>query len=244
MAAIQEIAPDVFRISIYIKSAGLQFNQFLVRDEEPLLYHTLQNALFPETLEAVKSLMDVASLRWIGFSHFESDECGALNRWLEAAPQAQPLAGVVSAATCVTDYASRAPCVLDDNATFATGRHRFKFLVTPYVPHNWESSLLYDETGKVLFCSDLLLQRGERPPLAADVLEHAVSDFEQGQLGPFHDSIPYTRNTAGIFARLEALQPRVLAIMHGSSFAGDGASLLRDFHRELETVIAPMTCSF
>lgn len=237
MSAIQEIAPDVFRISTYVKPAGLQFNQFLIRDEQPLLYHCLQNALFPQALDAVKSLIDVTSLRWIGFSHFEADECGSLNRWLQVAPQATPFGGVVAAATCLNDYSSRAPHVLDDDATLVTGRHTFKFLVTPYVPHNWESSLLYDETAHTLFCSDVLLQRGERPALAADILEHAVSDFETAQHGPFHDSIPYTHTTPDIFARLEALQPQALAIMHGSSFQGDGATVLREFDRELRRMV-------
>lgn len=239
MTVITEIAPDVFRISTYVKPAGLQFNLFLVRDEEPLLYHTLQNALFPEVLAAVQSLLDVTKLRWIGCSHFESDECGSLNRWLGAAPQAMPFGGAVAAATCLNDYAQRAPRVLDDGATFMTGRHTFRFLSTPYVPHNWESSLLYDETAHTLFSSDVLLQRGERPAVAGDILEHAVADFAKGQQGPFHDSIPYTRTTPGIFARLEALQPRTIAIMHGASFQGDGAALLRDFAVELRRMVGP-----
>ncbi|MGH8279776.1 MAG: MBL fold metallo-hydrolase [Gammaproteobacteria bacterium] len=237
MSTVDEIAPEVFRISTYVKRAGLQFNLFLVRDAEPLLYHTLQKALFPETLAAVKSLIDVTQLHWIGFSHFEADECGALNRWLEVAPQATAFCGTVAAATCLNDYSIRAPRVLADAAAFTTGRHTFRFLSTPYVPHNWESSLLYDETAHTLFTSDVLLQRGERPAVAGDVLEHAVEDFEKGQQGPFHDSMPYTRTTPGIFARLEALQPETLAVMHGAAFQGDGAAVLRGFERELRRMV-------
>lgn len=237
MNDITEIAPDVFRISVYVGPADLQFNQFLVRDEEPLLYHTGQQSLFPEVLAAAKSLIDVASLRWIGFSHFEADECGALNRWLELAPNAVPLAGLVAAATSINDFSIRPPRVLDDGATLTTGRHTFRFLVTPYVPHNWESSLLYDETARTLFCSDLLLQHGKPAPLADDVLERAVHDLEANQHGPFHDSIPYTRTTPGILARLAESGPETLAIMHGSSFRGDGAAVLRAFDRELERVV-------
>lgn len=233
MTRIDEIAPDVFRISTHVAGPDLQFNQFLVRDAEPLLYHTGQNALFADVLGAVRTLIDVSSLRWIGFSHFESDECGALNRWLDAAPRATALAGVVAAATCINDFAARPPRVLADDEVLTTGRHAFRFLATPYVPHNWESSLLFDATERVLFCSDLLLQRGAPPPLAADVLGPALRDFAIGQRGPFHDSIPYTRGTPAIMARLAALEPRTLAIMHGASFTGDGATLLRDYDRGL-----------
>lgn len=238
MNNIKEIAEDVFRISVYVEPSGLQFNQFLIRDDEPVLYHTLQNALFPEVLESVKSLIPVSSLCWIGFSHFESDECGSLNQWLEAAPQAVPLAGVVAAATCINDFSHRPPRVLDDNATLVTGRHTLRFLATPYVPHNWESSLLYDEHAHTLFCSDLLLQRGNPAPLASDIFEHAVSDLENAQQTPFHDSIPYTRSTPTTLARLEALHPQTLAIMHGASFSGDGAPLLHAYGQELRRVLA------
>ncbi len=236
MTTATEIAPDVFRISTYVPDADLQFNQFLVRDDEPLLYHTGQNALFGEVEAAVRALIDVSGLRWIGFSHFEGDECGALNRWLELAPRATPLAGLVAAATCINDFSMRAPRILDDGTTLVTGRHTLRFLVTPYVPHNWESSLLFDETERVLFCSDLLLQRGERPAVAEDVLERALHDFEAGQQGPFHDSIPRTRDTPAILARLAALEPHVLAIMHGACFRGDGGAVMRGFAQGLEEI--------
>lgn len=237
MAQIDEIAPDVFRISFYAEPSGLAFNQYLVRDEEPLLYHTLQNARFPESLAAVGTLIDVTRLRWIGFSHFESDECGALNRWLAAAPHATPLAGVVAAATCINDYAARAPRILDDEATFTTGRHGFRYLVTPYLPHNWESTLLFDSTERVLFCSDLVLQRGHTPALSDDVLDAAIDALETGQRGPFHDSIPWTRHTAPTLARLATLDPKALAIMHGAAFAGDGTTLLHRYTDALQRVL-------
>jgi flavorubredoxin len=238
MTDITEIAPDVFRISTFVAPAGLQFNQFLVRDDEPLLYHTGQNALFPAVRAAVASLVDVATLRWIGFSHFESDECGSLNAWLAVAPRATPLAGAVAAATCVNDFATRPARVLEDDATFSTGRHKFRFLVTPYVPHNWESSLLFDATSRTLFTSDLLLQRGDPAPTSNDVLTPALRDFETGQSGPFHDSIPWTPHTAASLERLAALDPATLAIMHGAAFTGDGAAVLRGFSGGLRRVLA------
>lgn len=237
MSQVTEIAPDVFRISTHVAGPDLQFNQFLVRDDEPLLYHAAQNALFDEVRDAVASLIDVTTLRWIGFSHFESDECGALNRWLELAPQATPLTGVVAAATCINDFAKRPPRVLEDNATFTTGRHHFRFLTTPYIPHNWESSLLFDATERVLFASDLLLQRGNPAPAADDVLAHAIADFETGQRGPFHDSIPWTPHTAASLERLAALAPRAIAIMHGASFVGDGAAALRGYSAALQRML-------
>lgn len=239
MSEVVEIAADVFRISSYLEPAGLQFNQFLIRDDEPLLYHTGQTALFPDVLAAVRTLIDPATLRWIGFSHFEADECGALNRWLAIAPEATPLADTVSAATAINDFSTRPPRVVADDATFRIGRHTMRHLVTPYVPHNWSSSLLFDDTGRVLFCSDLLLQRGRRPPLNDDVLTPSIRDLERGQQGPFHDSIPYTRTTPAVFARLEALQPQTLAIMHGASFRGDGAALLHAYHDELRRRLFP-----
>lgn len=238
MTDITEIAPDVFRISTFVAAANLQFCQFLVRDDEPLLYHTGQNALFADVRAAVATLINTADLRWIGFSHFESDECGSLNRWLDAAPRATPLAGVVAAATCINDFAERPPRILADNAAFSTGRHNFRFLATPYVPHNWESSLLFDTTARTLFVSDLLLQHGDPAPLCADVLTPAVQDFAAGQHGPFRDAIPWTPHTAAALERLAALDPATLAIMHGASFAGDGATVLRAFGASLQRVLA------
>lgn len=238
MTHITEIAPDVFRISTHVAAADLQFNQFLVRDDEPLLYHTGQNALFTQVRDAVATLIDVSALRWIGFSHFESDECGALNRWLEAAPRATPLAGIVAAATCINDFSTRPARIVDDDATFSTGHHQFRFLVTPYVPHNWESSLLFDTTARTLFVSDLLLQHGNPAPIVDDVLAPAAKDFEAGQRSPFHDAIPWTPHTAATLERLAALDPATLAIMHGASFNGDGAAALRGFSSALQRMLA------
>lgn len=236
-ARIDEIAPDVFRICSFERAAGLQFSQFLVRDDEPLLYHAGQKALFADILHAVSSLIDVRTLRWIGFSHFEADECGALNRWLACAPRATPLAGQVAARTCMVDFSERASRVLDDGDRLATGRHGFRFLATPHVPHNWEASLLFDETARVLFCSDLLLQRGETDVLTDDVLGPAIRDLQQGQQGPFRNSSPYTLDTCKTLERLACLEPRTLAIMHGACFAGDGAAVLRAWDHERRRVL-------
>lgn len=237
MTTITEIAADVFRIGHYDRDSGLQFSQFLVRDDQPLLYHAGQNALFPDILDAVASLIPVQDLHWIGFSHFEADECGALNRWLERAPRATALAGLVAAKTSVEDVAARPPRILQDDEVFSTGRHRFRFLATPHVPHNWEASLLFDESQHLLFCSDLLTQRGRTPALLGDVLGPAVQALEQGQQGPFRNVSPYTRDTHKTLLRLADLKPQTLAIMHGASYAGDGSALLHAYDAELFRIL-------
>lgn len=234
---VDEIAPDIFRISTYVTQAGLQFAQFLIRDDEPLLYHTGHNSLFAQVLPAVKSLIDVTKLRWISFSHNESDESGSLNQWLGCAPHAVTLAGLIAVRTGLVDSAIRPPKVVEDDARLTIGRHTLRFLITPYVPHSWESSLLHDETEKVLFCSDLLLQRGETDALSDDILTPAVRDLEAGQQTPFHDAIPYTRLTGPTLARLAALAPRVLAPMHGACYRGDGAAVLRAYAGHVKRVL-------
>ncbi|CAM5196952.1 Putative diflavin flavoprotein A 3 [Castellaniella defragrans] len=237
MSTIDEIAPDVFRISTYVPAADLQFSQFLVRDSEPLLYHTGHNRLFPEVFAAVESLIDPRTLRWIGFSHNEADKNGSMNQWLERAPEATVLSGLVAAATGVNDVALRPPRILEDGARLTTGRHTFRFLVTPYVPHSWESTLLYDETEHVLFCSDLLVQHGNPPTVRDDILTPAIADLRKNQRTPFRDSIPYTPLTRPTLARLAALQPQTLATMHGSIFHGDGSSVLNGFSDALEEAL-------
>ena len=237
MTTISEISADVFRICSYDRESDLQFSQFLVRDEEPLLYHAGQNALFNDVLDAVASLIPVQDLRWIGFSHFEADECGALNRWLERAPRATALAGLVAAKTSVEDIALRPPRILQDGDVLSTGRHRFRFLATPHVPHNWEASLLFDESQRLLFCSDVLTQHGRTPALRGDVLGPAVQALEQGQQGPFRNVSPYTRDTHRTLLRLADLKPQTLAIMHGASYEGDGGAMLRTYGQELHRIL-------
>jgi hypothetical protein len=140
--AIEEIAPDLYRISTYAPGIDLQFNQFLVKDDEPLLYHTGMKSLFPTVLEAVSTLIDPSRLRWIGFSHFEADECGSLNEWLQLAPAAQPVCSVVGALVSINDFAVRPALGMTDGEVLNTGKYRFRFIQTPHVPHCWEAALL------------------------------------------------------------------------------------------------------
>jgi flavorubredoxin len=229
MAKINEIAPDVYRISVYAPAADLQFNHFLIRDEEPLLYHAGYQSFFPEMREAVASILDPAKIRWIGFSHFESDECGALNHWLQTAPAAQAVCGIVGAGVMVNDFAIRPARSLADGETLATGQYRFRYCATAHLPHGWDAGLLFEETRKTLFCSDLFFHRGEVEPLTESAIAgRSGAALREMQATPFANSIPYTTATEKILQQLANLQPATLAAMHGSSFRGDGAREIRD----------------
>src|SRR5215475_4493006 len=171
MAVITEIAPDIFRISNYVADFDIQFNQFLVRDREPLLYHTGMKAMFPAVSEAVAKLISPATLRWIAFSHFEADECGAINEFLSIAPNAQPLCSFVGAMVSVNDFALRPARGLQDDEFLTTGARRFRFIRTPHLPHTWEAGHLFEESTRTLFCSDLFHQDGELEPTTASESE-------------------------------------------------------------------------
>jgi flavorubredoxin len=152
MAKITEIARDIFKISTFIPEIDLEFNQFLVRDDEPMLFHTGLKRLFPQVREAVARLVPPKAIRWIGFSHYEADECGSLNDWLELAPEAQTICSLVGALVSLNDVSIRPPRPMADDEVLETGKHRFRFLRTPHVPHCWEASLLFEETSGTLFC--------------------------------------------------------------------------------------------
>jgi flavorubredoxin len=178
MPIITEIAPDIYRISIYVPEIHLQFNHFLVKDDQPLLFATGLRAMFPLMREAVATLIDPARLHWIGFSHFESDECGALNQWLEVAPAAQPLCSVVSAMVSVNDFAIRAARALLPDEVLSTGRYRFRFRPTPHLPHGWDSGVFFEETERTLLCSDLFFHDGDVEPLIeSDLVERARARY-------------------------------------------------------------------
>ena len=222
-----EIAPDVYRISTFHPEFGIQFNQFLVKDDEPFLMHTGLRKMFPATREAVASILDPAKLCWIGFSHFESDECGALNEWLKAAPQAQAVCSVVGAMVMVNDFADRPARALADGEVLGIGRRRLRFLSTPHVPHCWDAGLFFDEVDQLLFCSDLFFHPGNPEPLAGDeVLGRARESIVQNLAGPLAKDMPYTPYTDATLGRIAELRPQTLAVMHGSTFQGDGAAAI------------------
>lgn len=242
MTHVDEIAPDVYRISIYAPHIGLTFNHFLVRDDEPLLFHTGLRGMFGEIRDAVGRLIDPVMIRYIGFSHFESDECGALNNWLELAPRSQPLCGLVGALVSINDFAIRPARVLERDDALSTGKRRFRLMPTPHLPHGWDASLLFEETDRTLFCSDLFVQSGECTPLSAEgIVERARQALVEGEAGPFAHSVPYTRNTGRTLEALARQAPQTLAVMHGSSYAGDGAAALRELAIVLREVLASAT---
>ncbi len=225
---IDEVAPDFYRICLYVPEFNLQFNHFLVRDDEPLLFHTGMRGMFPAVREAVATLIDPADLRWISWSHFEVDECGSLNEWLAAAPNASPVCGELGAMINIADFSNRPPRGLKPDETLETGRHRFRFVPTPHLPHGWDAGVLFDEREQVLLCSDLLHQLGDVEPVTsgdiADRYRHALEAYQQSPV--LMDYVPFTENTTRQLAKLAALQPRTLAAMHGSTFVGDGAAAL------------------
>lgn len=227
--SVTEIATDCYRISTYIPEIDLQFNQFLIKDEEPLLFHTGMRSLFPTVREAVGTIMDPAQIRWISFSHFEADECGSLNEWLQIAPNAQPACSMVGAMVSVNDFALRPAKGMVHGETLATGQHSFRFIQTPHVPHCWEAGLLFDETTGTLLCSDLFHQGGDvEPSTTSDVVERARKTLVEYQASPLANYMPYTKHTDPIMRGLAELNPQTLAPMHGSAFTGDGAQALRD----------------
>jgi flavorubredoxin len=239
MTTVDEIAPDLYRICTYNPDSGLQFCQFLYKDDEPLLFHTGHRRLFDQVRAAVATIIDPTSVRWIGHSHFEADECGSLNEWLTVAPRAQSFCSLVGARTSVSDFAIRAPRAMQHNEEFSTGRFRFRFLQTPHVPHCWDAGLLFEQTQATLLCSDLLLQRGDVAARTdADVLDAVAATLSMQHASPTGDSMPYTSETDDILLELASLQPQALATHHGSTFTGDGARVLRDLVHVLRAVHA------
>lgn len=229
MSTVTEIAPDVYRISTFVPEYRIQFNQFLVKDDEPFLMHTAFRKLFPVTREAVATVIDPSRLRWIGFSHFEPDECGALNEYLSTAPNAVPVASFVGAHVMLADFSDKPPRVLANGEVIDTGRHRLRFISTPHVPHCWDAGLFFEERDRTLFCSDLFFHPGDPPPLTESSVATPAKEAMAGSLsGPMANDVPYTPRTDAVLQGLADLQPRTLALMHGSAFRGDGAGALRD----------------
>lgn len=229
MTSVNEIAPDLFRISIYVAKIDLQFNHFLIRDEEPLLFHAGLKGMFPALLETVATLIDPTKLRHIAWSHFESDEVGALNHWLELAPQAQPVCTLVGKRVNADDFAIRPARGMTADDVLTTGKYRYRFYRTPHLAHGWDAGVLFEETRKTLFCSDLFHQFGNVAPVtSSDLIDSSRKALQQMQQGPQADYIPYTSQTEGVLRGLSALKPETLAVMHGSSYIGQSGKLLTD----------------
>ena len=229
MTAIDEIAPDLFRLSVYVPDFDMQFNHFLVRDEEPLLFHAGFRRMFPVLREAVATLIDPTKLRHIAWSHFESDEVGALNHWLELAPLAQPVCNLVGKLVSVDDFAIRPARGMTADDVLTTGKYRYRFHRSPHLPHGWDAGVLFEETRKTLFCSDLFHHFGDVAAVtSSDLIAPARKAMQQMQQGPLAEYMPYTSQTEGVLRGLAALEPETLAVMHGSSYIGKSGRLLTD----------------
>ncbi|MEQ8484430.1 MAG: hypothetical protein RIB46_08695 [Pseudomonadales bacterium] len=223
--SVHEVADGIYRIStpITIPTGGFSFNQYLIVDDEPLLFHTGPRKMFPLVHEAVSHVLPPERLRHISFSHVEADECGSLNEWLAAAPQASPLCGQVAAMVSIEDLADRAPRALADGELISLGSRAVRWLDAPHLPHAWECGFLMEERTRTLLCGDLFTQGGaEHVPITeSDIL--GPSEAYRREL----DYFSHSRNARAMLERLASTRPTTLACMHGSAWRGDGASLLR-----------------
>jgi flavorubredoxin len=221
---VDEIAERIYRLSTFLPAVGpkgLTFNQFLVDADQPLLFHCGQRSLYPAVSQAVARVLDVRRLRWIAFSHIEADECGSLNEWLAAAPDATVTHGAIGCAIWLNDQAPRPPRALANDEVLDLGGRRVRRLDTPHVPHCWDAGLLFEETTGTLFTSDLFTHAGDpKAVTGGDLLEPAMA--AEASFG----YTALTPATGVTIRRLAALRPRTLAVMHGSSFSGDAAPVL------------------
>ena len=228
---IDEIEAGIYRIHTPFAGlpGGFSFNQYLVVDDEPLLFHTGGRGLFPLVSEAIAAVMPIERLRWIAFSHVESDECGALNQLLAAAPHAAPLCSRIAAMVSMQDLADRAPRALGDGEAMTIGAGTVRWLDAPHLPHGWENGFLFHQTSRTLFCGDLFTQPGaEHAPVTdGDIL--GPSEAFRAQL----DYFSHTPSARGLIDKLASTEPQTLACMHGAAWRGDGAALLRALGEQL-----------
>jgi flavorubredoxin len=239
---IHEIAPGIYRLSTFVPDiappAGFTFNQFLVLGDEPLLFHTGLRRLFPLVHAAVARLVPPERLRWITFGHYEADECGSMNEWLTVAPRAEVAHGQIGCLVSLNDMADRMPHVLSDGeAIDLGGGKRVRYLDTPHIPHGWDAGVLYEESTGTLLCGDLFTHLGDGPALTeGDVVGPAIAAEDLFRFSSLHPAMGAT------IRRLATLSPRTLALMHGSSFAGDAAAALRaladEYDRRIRAALA------
>ncbi len=231
---ISEIAPRFYRLSTHVPDvappAGFTFNQFLIDAEMPLLYHCGPRAMFPMISEAVARIMPLERLRWISFSHLESDEAGAMNLWLAASPRAEIAHGAIATMVSLNDMADRPPRTLADGETIDLGSRVVRYLDTPHVPHGWDAGLMFEEETGTLLCSDLFTHVGDPAPLTSDDILGPAAAAEDA-----FQEMALTPALRPTLARLAALAPKTLAIMHGASYNGDCAAALNglgDFYAD------------
>jgi len=232
---IDEIADGIYRLSTFVADVGptgFTFNQFLIDDDEPLLFHTGQRMLFDSVSEVVATVVPIETLRWITFGHVEADECGSMNQFLAAAPRAEVAHGGLGCMVSLNDLADRPPVPLANGQVLELGRHRVRHIDTPHVPHGWEARVLFEETTKTLLCGDLFTQLGQGPALTSNDVLAAAAQAED-----VFGASCLTPTTAPTIRALADLDPNTLAVMHGSSVTGDCAGALRgladDYERRL-----------
>lgn len=240
-ARIDEIADGIYRFSTYAPQvappAGLTYNVFLVLGDEPLLFHTGKRGMFPDISAAIARVAPLETLRWVAFGHYESDECGAMNEFLAAAPRAEVAHGKTACQVSLSDMADRAPRALADGELIELGNgKRVRYLDTPHVPHGWEAGVLYEESSGTLLCGDLFTQTGNAPALSSgDIVGPAIAAEDLFHFSTLHPSTPRT------LRRLATLAPRMLALMHGPAYTGDGATALNaladDYERRIRAEI-------
>ncbi len=228
---VHEVADGIYRINTpVVVDGGFSFNQYLIVDDEPLLFHTGLRKMFPLVREAVESILPADKLRYIAFSHVEADECGSLNQWLEAAPSSVPLCGNVAAMVSINDLADRAPRALADGELLKLGSHSVRWYDTPHLPHAWECGFLMEEQTRTLLCGDLFTQGGaDLPPVTESDILAPSEAFRHAM-----DYFSHTRNARLMLERLASTNPVTLACMHGSAWRGDGGSLLRALADQLD----------
>lgn len=222
---VDEIAEKIYRLSTFVPGtagpSGLNFNQFLIDADEPLLFHCGQRALFPSISETAGRVIAIDRLRWITFSHVEADECGSMNEWLNAAPNATAAHGNLGCNIWLNDAAVRAPRALRNGEVLDLGGKKVRRIDTPHLPHCWDAGLIYEENTGTLFCSDLFTQLGDGPARTdGDIVGPAI-DVERRL-----SFTSITPKTPSMVRKLAALSPRNLAIMHGPSFSGDAGGSL------------------
>jgi len=237
---ITEIGDRIYRLSTFVPEvappAGFVFNQFLIDADEPVLFHTGGRRFFPSVSAAVSKVMPVEKIRSIGFGHVESDECGSMNLWLAAAPQAEIIHGLTACHVSLQDLADRPPRALADGETIDIGTRRIRYIDTPHVPHGWEAGVLFEETTRTLLCGDLFTHTGNGAALVeTDIVGPAIAAEDL-----FH-ATALTPSTASSIRKLAELKPKTLAVMHGSSYRGDGATALRAlaayYEKSLDSVL-------
>ena len=233
---VTEIGDRIYRFSTFVPEvappAGFVFNQFLIDADEPVLFHTGGRRFFPSVSAAVEKVMPVTKIRWIGFGHVESDECGSMNLWLAAASQAEIFHGLTACHVSLQDLADRPPRALADGESIDIGTRRIRYIDTPHVPHGWEAGVLFEETTRTLLCGDLFTHVGNGPALVeSDIVAPAMAAEDV-----FH-ATAVTPMTAPSIRKLAELKPATLAVMHGSSYRGDCATALRALAAYYETLL-------